>query len=157
MVHATVGDMNTKSIADVAEQIVLDTVSAMTMPHAGECLACYVDRQLSSFGCDGTHRFAQKFRDTTAPRATALEYRLADMGACCCDCEIFLNAYRPTYQVWIAYRSVVLRAGRGGSTANLPDVDEAQDWETGPRPPCLGVRRGSTQPCAVWERNRREW
>ncbi len=42
-----------------------------------------------------------------------------------CDCEIFLNAYDAC----------------GGEPETLP--------------PCLGVRRGSTQPCRLWWRERR--
>ncbi|WP_157486903.1 DUF2695 domain-containing protein [Leucobacter salsicius] len=119
--------MNTTSIADVAEQIVQDTVSAMVQPNAGECLACYVLRQLNTFGCDGSHRFSRAFRDLTAPRATSLEVRLASMGACCCDCEIYMNAYESAQR----------------------------DWESRPQPPCCGVRLGSTQPCGNWVRIRR--
>lgn len=119
--------MNTQSIADDAEQIVQDTVTALLIPITGECLACYVLRQLNTFGCDGTHRLARTFRDLTAPRATALEDRLASMGACCCDCELFMNAYQPA-QLEGALRS---------------------------QPPCHGVRRGSTQPCINWARIRR--
>jgi hypothetical protein len=64
----------------------------LTVPGAGECLACYVMRMLD-FGCHGLS-WALRYRDQTAPRATALPRKLGAMGAYC-DCEIFLNAYQP--------------------------------------------------------------
>ena len=66
---------------------------SLTRPHARECLVCYVLRMLNEFGCDTTLRFARGYRDLRAPRATALETRLGNMGGFC-DCEIFLNGMR---------------------------------------------------------------
>jgi hypothetical protein len=99
----------------------------------GECLYCYVIRMLDAFGCDNNLRWAARFRDLTAPRATALDDRLARMGGYC-DCEIFLNG-------------VTLRRGSG-------DADEGDDDDLDPSlvPPCAGVRRGSTRGCANWRR-----
>jgi hypothetical protein len=105
----------------------------MTDPRDGECLPCFVYRMLE-FGCTGL-RWASRYRDLRAPRATALERNLLSKGASC-DCEIFYNAYtyRPAYLV--------------------------HDPETGDRefpedpPVCLGVARGSAQPCALWVRRR---
>jgi hypothetical protein len=45
----------------------------ITQPKAGECLHCYVYRMLE-FGCTG--RWAKRYRDLKAPRATALDGRL---------------------------------------------------------------------------------
>ncbi|WP_370688388.1 DUF2695 domain-containing protein [Cryobacterium sp. SO1] len=109
----------------------------------GECLVCFVARQLDEFGCNGTHRFASLYRDHVAPRATALIARLSTMGACCCDCEMFMNAYEPASQLWTrAHESV--------------DSDDFDEWAyaTPPRtmPPCETTRRGSTKPCANWQR-----
>ena len=101
-------------------------------PRDGECLLCFVARALHELGCDNTLRWATRYRDLRAPRATALEDRLAQVGGFC-DCEIFLNGY--------------VLAGRD------PWGDEPVE-PTGP-PACLGVRRGSTQPCATWTRLRR--
>jgi hypothetical protein len=60
------------------------------------------------------------------------------MGACCCDCELFLNAYqprnRPSSQYW-----------------DDEDENEAKAVLE-PLPPCAGVRRGSVTPCANWAR-----
>jgi len=105
-----------------AERIVREDARRQLTPSAGECLPCYLDRQLSSFGCDGTHRFSVQFRDSAAPRSTALIRRLADMGGCCCDCEVLYNVYMRWSEV----------------PAGLP--------------PCEGVRAGSTQPCSRWIR-----
>ncbi len=76
-----------------AERIVRALSEELLAPRDGECLVCFVDRQLAEHGCNGTHRFALHFRDLRAPRATALARSLSEKGACCCDCEIFMNAY----------------------------------------------------------------
>ena len=107
--------------------------TTLTAPRAGECLLCYVRRMLVAHGCSGLH-WATYYRDRTAPAATALEPRLAERGAFC-DCEIFLNGYR-----------CVL------------DVDDEADETSAPPdpfPPCVHVRRGSTQPCELWTPRRR--
>lgn len=119
-----------------AEQIVRGLARDLTDPRVGECLLCYVARMLTAFDCDTTLRFARNHRDLSAPRATALERRLADMGGFC-DCEIFLNA------VTVAPH---LRVRDGSGEEIAPDL-----------PGCTGVRRGSTQGCGNWVRQRRGW
>lgn len=135
--------MDIQPILQTAHNILRDAESDLLTPDAGECLACFVARQLEEFGCNGTHRFAILYRDRTAPRATALLKRLSHMGACCCDCEIFLNAYG------LSHRFVT-----PGYWYN--DSAGSEEWED-PEwpevlPKCHRVRRGSTQPCEVWER-----
>ena len=72
-----------KNTIDNDVRTIIDAETARVFaPRPGECLACYVFRQLGEFGCNGTHRFAESFRDRTAPRATALLARLSSMGAC---------------------------------------------------------------------------
>jgi len=44
-------------------------------------------------------------RDVTAPRATALEQRLGDLGGFC-DCEIFLNGDTPAAELWTPEREI---------------------------------------------------
>ncbi|WP_052460506.1 DUF2695 domain-containing protein [Microbacterium gorillae] len=117
-----------------AEAIVSSYAHDVLAPAEGECLACYVERQLTAFACDGSLRFATLFRDTVAPRSTALERRLEGMGGFC-DCEILMNAF-----------------GRVDASG-IADLD-ADDV---PVRPCAGVRRGSAQPCSVWGRWRRGW
>lgn len=107
-----------------------------TKPRSGECLACYVRRMIREFGCDCTLRFAMRYRDQMAPRATGLEARLGDMGGFC-DCEIFLNGLRVA--------------------DHLCDQDEFGSM-VGPAemPVCRQVRPGSTQPCVNWTPRRRD-
>lgn len=117
----------------------------MLTPRAGECLGCFVASQLDEFGCSNTLRFVPIYRDHTAPRETALLKRLSSAGGYC-DCEIFMNAYTLsdrylTPEYW---------------STNAQGYDE---WEE-PQPPeqwpsCKLVRRGSTQPCEVWQRKHR--
>jgi hypothetical protein len=132
--------MKSQRIDLEAERLVSDLSADMLHVAPAECLACYLDRQLTEFGCNGTHRFSTHFRDTTAPRSTALIRTLSAMGACCCDCEVLMNAYVPASQ---------LRAVEEWD-------DDGYELEAAPTelPPCLGVRRGSTRPCALWSRPR---
>jgi hypothetical protein len=79
----------------------------ITQPKPGECLHCYVYRMLE-FGCTGL-RWARRYRDLRAPRATALDRRLMSKGAGC-DCEIFMNG-------WSLHRKYQLWTRRAGNTA----------------------------------------
>jgi len=121
-------------IARVAEELVRDLVDELGEPRRGECLCCYVVRLLDVAPCDGTLRHAVRYRDATAPRATALAERLMRVGAGC-DCEIFWNGYVP----WIVAESL----------ADDEEIDLAD------LPPCSGVQRGSIRPCRNWVRIRR--
>lgn len=151
-----------KNTIDNDVRTIIDGASARILtPRPGECLVCYVFRQLSEFGCNGTHRFARTFRDQTAPRATALFDRLRSMGACCCDGEILGNAYRFSLNPWIIEPGPFAEAL--GTPIRLVAADELQnlDEERGrdlidttetKYLCCKIVRRGSTQPCGNWER-----
>jgi len=101
----------------------------MTQPKPGECLHCYVCRMLE-YGCTGL-RWAKRYRDLKAPRATALDRRLMSKGAGC-DCEIFMNGWslRREYKVY----------DPEGEEYLYPDQ----------LPDCKGVRAGSVQPCGLW-------
>ena len=116
------------------EQDLRDLSARLTEPREGECLPCYVYR-MREHGCTGL-RWATRYRDVRAPRATALEARLMSKGAGC-DCEIFYNAY--TYR-----------------PAHLVHDPETGDSDFPEDPPaCLRVGRGSTQPCGLWVRRGR--
>jgi hypothetical protein len=119
-------------IINEAEGLVRRLATELTRVREGECLCCYVARQLDDYPCDGTHRHAIRFRDATAPRATALRRRLGRLGACCCDCELFVNGYELHPRLWAADHGV----------------------DPPPLPPCAGVRRGTVRPCSNWVRRR---
>jgi hypothetical protein len=51
----------------------------ITQPEPAECLHCYVYRMLE-FGCTGL-RWAKRYSDLRAPRATALERHLMSKGS----------------------------------------------------------------------------
>ncbi|MBK8460866.1 MAG: DUF2695 domain-containing protein [Micropruina sp.] len=129
------------SAVQEAEQILTDASLALLTPRSHECLLCYVHRMLLEFGCDGRLRFAAHFRDTRAPRATAMERRLGEVHGLC-DCGIFRNGYdlRPEHCI----PEVV------HETDGVTYVEEYR-WPT-PLPACLGVRSGSTQGCRLWWR-----
>jgi hypothetical protein len=136
------------TIAAEAETIARDASTALMTPHVDECMVCFVDRQLEQFGCDNTHRFAESFRDQSAPGAAALARRLSALGARCCDCEIFMNAFQPHLRLWEPH-------------PDSDDLDGDDGWAE-PLPPqqmpsCAGVSRGSLEPCSNWERMSRWW
>jgi hypothetical protein len=135
----------TPPIIDDAEGLVCQLATVLTRVREGECLCCYVSRQLDEYPCDGTHRHALRYRDTSAPRATALKERLSRLGACCCDCELFMNGYEPHPRLWTPEREI----DDDGVTLV---VDPAPPGQLSP---CAGVRRGSVRPCDNWVRRRR--
>jgi hypothetical protein len=82
----------TDDIADAIEDELIALASVLTEPTDRECLRCFVLRMISEFGCDGTHRWAIRWRDSRAPLATSLLDRLEELGGCC-DCEVLLNVF----------------------------------------------------------------
>lgn len=134
----------TSPIVGTAEGHVRDLATQFLRPREHECLCCYVIRLTNEFPCDGTHRHALRYRDLMAPRATALLTRLERVGACCCDCELFLNGYwlRSWVQQCKEYGEIIDDHGEAGFV-NLPA--------------CQGVRRGSVRPCGNWVRVVRPW
>jgi hypothetical protein len=135
-------------ITERAERILNDVASTLMTPAAGECLVCFVARQLDEFGCNGTHRFASQYQERAAPRATALLARLSAMGACCCDCEMYMNAYEPARRLWTQAHKFV--------DSDDVDSDDCDGWTNveppDTVPPCETTRWGSTKPCANWQR-----
>jgi Protein of unknown function (DUF2695) len=85
----------TDNIAEMVETELRALSGILTEPGDRECLRCYLLRMLSEFGCDGTHRWAGRWRDARAPQATGLLARLAELGGCC-DCEAVLTVF-PQY------------------------------------------------------------
>jgi len=122
--------MTDQSFATEMESYLKTLSSRLTSPRSGECLVCYVARMLDEFGCDETLRWARRFRDARAPRATRLVERLQGMGGFC-DCEILLNGY--------------------ARSERLARTNEAL-LSYGRTPICLGVPGGSTRPCGAWDR-----
>ena len=134
--------MDTGSLVTDTERELRALSSALTEPHDGECLLCYVHRMLE-FGCTGL-RWAVRYRDLKAPRVTGLERRLGAMGGYC-DCEIFLNGYEPAQELWTPSREY--------DEDGVTYVDDAEWPEQ--LPACRGARAGSTKGCTLWVRRRR--
>lgn len=127
-------------VVDEAEAHVRQLSDHLTRPRERECLCCYLARMIVAFGCDGSFRFAHRYRETMAPRATNIVGRLRRLGACCCSCELFLNGYWP-------------RPVETEPRADADDPDEDGDSELlglDTVPPCIGVQRGSLLPCGNW-------
>lgn len=91
----------------------------------GECLPCYLDRNVGGGPCPGGFVWSEHYRRASARRATALVRRLQSAGAAC-DCEVL-------QWIWSTRRW-------SGSC----------DDDAAPVAECLGVRAGSTQPCDLW-------
>jgi hypothetical protein len=79
---------------DVETEIV-DLARRLTEPRAAECLRCFLLRMITEFGCDGTYRWAIRWRDECAAQPDKLLDLLARRGGCC-DCEILVNVF-PDY------------------------------------------------------------
>ena len=105
----------------------------LTRPGEAECLACYVNRMVETFGCDTTLRWARRFRDLRSPGATGLERRLGNLGGFC-DCERFLNGISLAEHLMVR------------------DVDTDELESPAERPDCAGVRATSTRWCSNWQR-----
>ncbi|WP_050348486.1 DUF2695 domain-containing protein [Arsenicicoccus sp. oral taxon 190] len=101
---------------------------------AQECVVCYVGRMVDRFGCDGTWRWVETWREQRAPRASRLERRMQARGAGC-DCEVHLRGYEVDPRL----------------------LAVAWDGPIGAVCLCLGVRAGSTQPCGLWRIVQRSW
>ncbi|WP_347754265.1 DUF2695 domain-containing protein [Agrococcus sp. ProA11] len=163
-------------ISAEAEAFVRSLIDDWLAPHPHECLACYLDRAVATFGCSGDLRLAQRYRDRLAPRATALERRL-EAGGGFCDCEVLMNAIEPAHRLWESPpRMPPLVPAAPDADAEDDTLGDDADWyddryDEAPEleppvtmPPCRGVRRGSTQPCGNWQlrwrpprRFRRAW
>jgi len=133
--------MSNLTIEDT-ESYLRQLAAELTDPREGECLLCYVYRMLEH-GCRGL-RWASRYRDQRAPRATALERRLGQVGGFC-DCEIFVNGYDLRRQY----------LGEPGGYAVINGVLCRERPYPNPMPSCLGVGRGSTRPCGLWTRRPR--
>jgi len=80
---------------DVSREIeteLADLSRRLTEPRPTECLRCYLLRLISEFGCDGTFRWAIRWRDVCASQPGRLLDQLASRGGCC-DCEILMNVF----------------------------------------------------------------
>ncbi|WP_409483001.1 DUF2695 domain-containing protein [Arsenicicoccus dermatophilus] len=104
-----------------------DAVRELMGARPGECVVCYTGRMVERFGCDGSWRWVQTWRGQCAPRACRVEGRMAARGASC-DCEIHLRGYEIEPRL----------------------LSVAWDGLVDGAPQCLGVRKGSTQPCRLW-------
>ena len=124
---------------DLAASGCFTTLPGADAPATGECLACYVARMLDEFGCDTTLRFAARFGDETALRASGLERRLGNQGGFC-DCEILINALVLHQRFWTPEQEV--------EHQGYAEIIDAEPPTT--LPACATVRRGSTQPCGNW-------
>lgn len=121
-----------------------ELVSQWLVPCSGECLACFLERAVTAFGCQGDLRLAARYRDLAAPRSTALESRLSAAGGYC-DCEVLMNVFEPAPHLWTS--------GEERDPADDEFDDELDDAEPEPpevMPRCAGVRRGTVQPCGNW-------
>ncbi|WP_114559768.1 DUF2695 domain-containing protein [Desertihabitans aurantiacus] len=132
--------MTTNTLLEETERELRALATELTEPADGECLLCYLDRMLDQFGCTTELRWATRYRDLRAPRATALVRRLGQVGGC--DCEVFINGYQLAREHWIPPRRYVEDGITYETDPQRPD----------PMPSCRGVRRGSTRGCSLWVR-----
>jgi hypothetical protein len=77
----------------VAEQHVRELSEQITAPRPRECLQCYLLRLVGEFGCDGTLRWSEHWRDSQPRPSRRLLKRLERQGGFC-DCEVIMNVYQ---------------------------------------------------------------
>ena len=58
---------------DALETDLAETSRRLTDPGERECLRCYLVRMLADFGCDGTHRWTERWRDLSSKRTPSEE------------------------------------------------------------------------------------
>jgi hypothetical protein len=92
-------DAMTEPAVRTLEAELVEMSRGLTEPRDRECLRCYLLRMLNEFGCTGTLRWSEHWRDLRAPRARALARRLAGRGGFC-DCEVILNVYPQHTEAW---------------------------------------------------------
>lgn len=126
--------MSADAFVDEVERLLMAASINLTTPAPGECLLCFTARMVEEFDCDSTLRWARRYRELRAPRATGLERRLTAVGGYC-DCEIFVNGF-------------------GLTSTPRRTVDQEGELRV-ELPACSGVRRASSQPCVEWEPLRR--
>ncbi len=136
--------MTTDGVTEI-ERWLRQRSAEMTTPDEGECLLCFIHRQLDELGCDNTLRFARRYRDLQVPRATALERRLGQVGGFC-DCEVFMNGFTLAERWWTPEREIEQEDG-------WVEVVEAEPPDR--LPPCQRVGPRTTRPCSLWVRQRR--
>jgi hypothetical protein len=82
------------SVTEALEAELTELSRHWTEPGERECLRCFLMRMIRDFGCNGTHRWAVRWRDLRAPRARGLVQRMQRGGDCCWDCEVIFNVFR---------------------------------------------------------------
>lgn len=103
--------------------------SALAGPHCNECLVCFLVRAVPMLEPAG-FAMTRLFRETNAPRATSLGARLEQLGIYG-DAQLLQAGVVANSSIW-----EVQRCPDCGVPVGAPD--------------CLGVRKGSTQPCELW-------
>lgn len=115
--------------AEEMDQQFKELTSGLMMPRANECLVCFLMRAQEFLLADSFAMVA-RFRDCNAPRATNTESRLMNLGAFD-DRTVLQRAVMVNADMWAPHC-----CSRCGLPYSVPS--------------CLGVRRGSTQPCRLW-------
>ncbi|WP_235558568.1 DUF2695 domain-containing protein [Nocardioides sp. Leaf285] len=126
-------DHDTPPLRDRVAVQILDEAAEATWPRPRECSLCFVARMLQAHGCDGSMRWAERFREVRSPTATGLERRLSHRGGGC-DCAALAAGWRPA-------RHVMER------DLHTDELSAPARW-----PDCAGVRRTSSRGCGHWER-----
>lgn len=103
-------------------------------PHENECLFCFVWRMVELHGCDGLD-WAKRYLAIRAPGSRG-RIRTLEAAGGYCDCEIIMNVVTPNDPMWLP--------GYDEETDGY-DVSAGED-----KPACLGIGKGSTSPCALW-------
>ncbi len=78
-----------------AERVVRKRLVEVAGPRGAECLPCYLQRVVSTYGCHGTLQWTHRWQGhqrTRRVRTGGLTQGLRDRGGFC-DCEVLMNVY----------------------------------------------------------------
>jgi hypothetical protein len=86
-------------VADEAARYLEQVVARGEAPLDRECLRCYLDRMVGTYGCDRSLALTKQWMKATAtPKPTTLIRWLQSRGGYC-DCEVLINALDDHWQV----------------------------------------------------------
>ena len=76
------------------EEFAAELAERWTGARPGECLYCYLTRQLGDFGCHGSHEATRRWCEAQPFSTRWVVGFVQRNGGCCCDCEVLLNVLR---------------------------------------------------------------
>lgn len=122
-------DLDDRDLDEAVDRAFRQLTNPLVKPYSNECLVCFLLRVVPMLEPLG-FAMSLRFRDNNAPRATRLGDRLRQLGISG-DAQVLQYGVVANTSIWEVERC---------PDCGLPDG----------APDCFGVRKGSTQPCYLW-------